>query len=957
MTARKSHGGVSTWWKPPGLMEISDADLLNASTSFSVPANARGGLTLHTSKVAQRASIYVTAPDGEQLSTLYQLTRRATMQTMRFSTQHTALCLQLLDVLAEHALTVAKTVESGASLPPVRLTEMQQLLDLLYLFPRHTAIGYPSHTLGKLLQWLVKSIVAAALRGAAEHNDTVLKLQLLVLAEMLKINAGVRIYIKEMPKIKEFYRGLTILLNSTEDAEFLVYSMVILARLVLSDSLGAKLFSLKNVDQALELVFSVLEGTWDGGEGTGPSASGRLGDLLQHTSVLQCLSVDLLCELAERSDILSGLEKYPKVVEMAETMVGVVHLNGNAQQIHVAVHYLGVVVGLGHLFRKGVIQHLSEHDNFHRLLQVVLHPSKLLAFVTAELLLKIMGDDFRPLRGLFESSLQTQQLGPIIAGLFRLLSEASTVVQQSESVEELRSSEEYLLSVHVSQLLTKLCEFPLIRALCVETVSLNQTASVIQVESSHINSLDPQALLHYQPILSIHIVMLLSSLLRHESMDEKNKRTLSQFLQSSEVATVLGSAFFNRTNKDLVVETLLLYNQYLSGTTNKRFYALSLADGVLIVGQRLNEANENMQSIVGSLEANVAAHTKTIEKLQTDLQQALRFQDESRARHDLELQEIKGKYVDQLRQKEDAAQKIREMYDVKIRELNAQCESMAQLMTKKISALQHREQMLQENRNKRSMLEEENTELKRKVQVLEVRLEEVAHAHSIGAEEMRLRDKEIKSLQEEMAALSHDYTSQREEIERAHDVIKNLETQVHEGSQSQESTFKELVLLSKAHKALGEEKDELHKEVDAMRDELSNLESLNITIQTRLQEKKEVVEQLERKAKRMEDASSMHQSALEDEREKRRSMTRDFEEMRKAHRKLESDVAMAEIRMAEMRIVIESRDEQIRKGEEEIRHLTNEVNKQSKLQALIHQLSSGGDPQALATGAFLARDS
>ncbi|GLD93248.1 hypothetical protein PINS_up001840 [Pythium insidiosum] len=364
-----------------------------------------------------------------------------------------------------------------------------------------------------------------------------------------------------------------------------------------------------------------------------------------------------------------------------------------------------------------------------------------------------------------------------------------------------------------------------------------------------------------------------------------------------------------------------------------------------------------LQTTISSLESNVESQHRSIEKMQVELQQTLRLQEDARTKHEQELQVVKAQMMEQLRQKDDIISKTCEQYEAQLRELSAQCESMAQLMNKKISALQHREHLLQDTRAKRSALEEENSELKRKVQVLELRLEEVAQSHSVTSEEVRIREREMHALQEEMTALSGEYTTQREELENAREAIKSLEHDVQEGAQKQEDTFKELVLVSKAHKALADEKDALVKEMDTMRDEVSSLESLNITIQSRLQEKKEHAEQLERKMKRLEDSTVINQHALDDEREKRRALARDLEELRKAHRKLESDIAMAELRAAEARLELEAKDEHIRKCEDEIRGLSVEVNKHAKLQALIHQLSSGGDPASLAASAFLARDS
>lgn len=266
---------------------------------------------------------------------------------------------------------------------------------------------------------------------------------------------------------------------------------------------------------------------------------------------------------------------------------------------------------------------------------------------------------------------------------------------------------------------------------------------------------------------------MLSKLVNDPNMVDKTKRTLNQFLQSPEVSLVLGAGVFNRNDKDMVVETLLLLHNLLSeSTTNKRFVALGLAEGILNFGQRIGEATETLQSAIGSLEANGEASVKVIEKLQTEIQQTLRFQDEVKAKQDQELQSIKSKFVDQVRQKDELMMKTRDMYEAKLRELNAQCEAMGQLINKKISNLQHRDQLLQENRGKQALLEDENTELKRKVEVLEIRIEEIAHSHSIAVEEMRIRERETSELREEMATISSDYTAQREELEVTHENIK-----------------------------------------------------------------------------------------------------------------------------------------------------------------------------------------
>jgi chromosome segregation ATPase len=252
-------------------------------------------------------------------------------------------------------------------------------------------------------------------------------------------------------------------------------------------------------------------------------------------------------------------------------------------------------------------------------------------------------------------------------------------------------------------------------------------------------------------------------------MADKNKRTLNQFLQTSEVSAVLGAALFNRTDKDIVVETLLLLTQSLASSGNKRFIAFGLAEGILGFSQRVGDASDSLQSTISSLQANAEVSAKTVEKVQAEMQQVLHLQDELKAQQDQAMKDIGVKFNEQIRQKDDAMQKMRDAYEAKLREVNQQCESMGQHMNKKLSTLQQRESLLQESRAKRGILEDENSELKRKVQVLEIRIEEIAQTHSVAMEEMKLREKELEELREEIATISGDYTAQREELEAAHD--------------------------------------------------------------------------------------------------------------------------------------------------------------------------------------------
>jgi chromosome segregation ATPase len=373
--------------------------------------------------------------------------------------------------------------------------------------------------------------------------------------------------------------------------------------------------------------------------------------------------------------------------------------------------------------------------------------------------------------------------------------------------------------------------------------------------------------------LLLPVQALLSSFTNESCLNDKLKRTLNQFLLSSEVSVILGAGLFNSSDKELVVDMLLLIDQCLSSSGNKRFSAYSLAEGIIGYGQRLAETSDKMESKIFALEATAESNAKIIDKLQTEVQKMLHVQDELRLQHDQEMKELGAKLAEQVRQKEEVHARNRDIYETKLRELNAQCESMAQHMNKKMSAIQHRDQLLQDSRTKRAVLEDENAELKRKVQVLEIRIEEIAQSHSLTSEEMQIRERELVALRDEMATVSSDYASKREELSQALEdnrvrrglmlvvraawigftvvglcaSLQALQEQMKEMQFSSENTYKELVLLSKAHKAVADQKRALEQEMETLRDDLAGAEQLNRSVQSRLQEKKDLVEQLEKK--------------------------------------------------------------------------------------------------------------
>ena len=464
------------------VMDNSTTKATSSSFLPSVPSACNGQSIFGTqSKKPDRRAVvsfvdrYLASPSAATAFDLCKAAQLLSTYNGYSLVHHNELWLQVLDALADHVLALAASSEA----PDVhsQATQTQQtpedvlpLLELCYLLARIAAIGYPSHTLCKLLQWLVNSVSVSALQSGCE-TDTGLKLQLLVLAEVNKRSAGIRTYTKEITKIKDFYRSLTVLLSNTEDAELLVFSMAILASLVLSEPVGCKLFSEKNVDEALALAFSLLNGSWYDG------TDERMSDFtttINRQSLLQMASVDLICNLAGRQEILKLLEKHPKLAPTLDNCIMTINLNGDVEHIVVAAHVISSIVRLSQLCRKMVIRKLSDQDALHRILQATLHPFKFAAITAAQLVLTVIGDDVRSLQSLFDSIASAERLRLIIVGMIRCTCDATQLVQETKDIEVLSNSDEYLHAVALCRLLAKLSALPAIRLLCVESISLNQ---------------------------------------------------------------------------------------------------------------------------------------------------------------------------------------------------------------------------------------------------------------------------------------------------------------------------------------------------------------------------------------------------------------------------------------------------------------------------------------------------
>ena len=100
-------GGASSWWKPPGLVEISDIDIRSSTDGARRSTHGGSGSNCshhRANKLLGYVEDVVHAPqDAAKVRALHDFCKRPNAKTTFFHAHYPTLCLKLLDVLAQPA--------------------------------------------------------------------------------------------------------------------------------------------------------------------------------------------------------------------------------------------------------------------------------------------------------------------------------------------------------------------------------------------------------------------------------------------------------------------------------------------------------------------------------------------------------------------------------------------------------------------------------------------------------------------------------------------------------------------------------------------------------------------------------------------------------------------------------------------------------------------------------------
>ncbi|CAK4085577.1 unnamed protein product [Aphanomyces euteiches] len=737
----------------------------------------------------------------------------------------------------------------------------EDIVNLVYDMVHGATIGYPTPLLGKVLSALVHTISRDIVENSSFDGASFL-LHLETLAACLHNNVGVRLYVSELPDRKELVRTLALMLNRTDDAHVLVYSMSILARLVLHEPVGRKLFQPKNVEHAISLVASVV-------------TSVEM-DHSRDTLLVQLACIDLIADLVSQPWILTIVEGSEEFRGLITDMMARIDLNENVVRLQVALHFLYVVATISHPMRKEMGKSFPP---LSKALQVVLHPMPLVAKCATKFFISFLSDDRALVEGLINSTCPTVDekliapLQPVLIALFKTLHTAITLFM----------------------------------------------VGLAQRESQYLNSLSTEQATQYIPRFSLAFMTLVGTLMLHddEAVEEDQLREFNQVLQQPDVAEILSRGLSQCEDKqwtlDKSQEVVAIWRSRLSQSET----ALHMA----------HKQIEHLKAEIELVKANADD-----ERLQCHTEHA-------RLQKELDLQRSAHEHV---------VEALTAKFESQMTHMKAKCDEVMGQLREKSQAFEKKQRQLQESRVQRCTLEEESNGLKRKLIVLEMRIDEVAQAQASTRGQVDHLQREKQRVQAELEALSEAYASQSGDLLVAQETCQKLKVTVSLQEENHETLYKQLVMLSKAHQMQSEEfnrtteeRDQLVREIREARATVDNLNAQTDEQAMRIQTHKEHLADLEK-------GLAQTEHMLHDEKARCRGLQSELETLRHHHVKIQNEMLAKDGRMLDLQRLYEANEKNLSQRDEDIRRLRTELKKYAKIQAMIHQLRDGAAVSTLS---------
>ncbi|KDO29652.1 hypothetical protein SPRG_05604 [Saprolegnia parasitica CBS 223.65] len=835
------------------------------------------------------------------------------------------------------------------------------MLAILCEVTKGALVGYPTPPLAKLLQALIHTLIRDILHDAdieSEEQDSSFLLHLQTLAGCLHGNVGVRLFVAELPERKELVRTLAVMLNRTDDASVLIYSMSILARLVLSEPVGQKLFQTKNIEKALALISPIVSDK----DNTVLLLSYDNSSTKESVS-LQMACVDLLADLATQPWILAALEASEELHELTQSLLtDRFHMQeSSVLHLQVTLYYLSTLVSLSHRFRRDLVQRFP---SLSQTLPVVLHPVQSIAIAAAQFFVAFLGEDKAVVDALIDTCPEGEPstLQPTLVELFRFVhTTIATLVRDAGDVDtdfflDRITSPDYDHAVHACHVLTRLSQDKRVWAMSVALVNMTQLTSLAQREAHYMQSLSSERCLEFTPRFSLAFLTLIGTLLLHDDLPDESHATLREFnhvLQIPDVAAMISRGLCQCDSKHWTYDVLHFLRKFLSQSKTKAFHErislMTLADGLYTYSQRMHDVVATARTAVATSDAAMLGVTKQLDLAKAEHDVAKRAWADQIAQDDERQQRREAEMHAQLAAKDAAYNALQKKYEAHVAHLQKQLDVAAHELDTKNQALEKKQRALHDNRLQRCSLEEENNELKRKLHVLEMRIDEVAEAHARTRHDMMEKEQARRDAQIEFESISEAYAAQSVEHLALQEELAALQVARRERDAKFTETYKQLVLLAKAHTMQSEEFSKTMTERDQLEVELSSAQESFASLSSRFESQQLQLQTYVKEKAALDGTIARYQQHLQDEQDAVHALRRERDDAQRQLQGLHAKFLAKEREVADACLQLQAKDATIRDRNDDVKRLKHELQQHAELQAMIHKLSSHNGESSMNT--------
>ncbi|KAJ7379243.1 hypothetical protein OS493_017752 [Desmophyllum pertusum] len=787
----------------------------------------------------------------------------------------------------------------------------KMILQCLQLLERVTygcKITTPSGYIEELIRYLVTNT------QMPESDLTIPCLGLL--ANLCRHNLPIQAHVKALENIKSLYRTLIAFLSHS-NLTVIVFALSILTSLSLHEQLGEKLFNSKNIHQTFQLVFTFLI------NGEGP--------------MTRRSSVDLFVDLLASPKIQQSLLIHEHLAFYLEQILALLHLNQaeEAAKVFELLLTFCSVTGLRSLVCRALFSPASskpKDPNVNSAYNVVLYWASQSVDTHSTVSLKAL--DF--IKEIYEELVDgglLDQLSPRTSDLVPVLTQLLIPPTEIDGA---------ILKQKCAQVNKALEVLSDILGIVLGNLKLDYWWKLLEYQYQH-NSVGTRSTLALSWSLEgVSVVLQMLDLLCKLKNDVKGlKDQLASALQDQRLVPFLARSLSSDSRNSVQKALRIL----CEANSLPDFQGIWLGD--LIASNNaareeemtlLRRPTETELSPPSSPRHHVSItngrNSSSLRSVGLDYIPVKITAPVKNAHHDSNIESLIEKMKSGLEIKPDPhASEIMDIYEAKMAALVTKESHLQDLLEAKALALAQADRLISQYRCRRAQSEAECAKLMQLLQTTEKKAEQQAEQINELLQAQKAATKEMEVM------MRHN-----ENLQAVAEEHEQLKIGFAEQSQRLETSQRSLMAAQDEHKALSDLNEMLRRHNDNLK---SQHDCTSKQLQELEQERKKVVQQLKEKDAKYQEL----RKALQKQEEETKQCEKNINDLQEKNESLKNDLTKAEKerkelshKLSSLELICRQNEDVIKKREVAIKELQSELDRQSQIAAMIHNLSSGKVP-------------